>query len=210
MRRRGPEGAPAVLCADGGTARPRPGTWSASVEWLVARLAPRHPALALYELRYRVRSWKALDDCIDDARAALDRITAGIPERPVLLVGYSMGGAVCAALAGHPAVRALVGLAPWLPEQIDLSPLAGRRLAVIHGALDAALPGIPGVRASSSLAGVRRARAAGVEATHSVIPGAVHPVALRLPGGALLPAPRAREWLRRLDAEAGRYGADPA
>src|SRR6202012_2068029 len=79
----------AVICVNGGLARPVPGTWSASLEWLVTRLAPAFPNLTFGEVRYRVKSWKALDSCIADGRAA---IAAAGAER-VLLLGFSMGGA---------------------------------------------------------------------------------------------------------------------
>ena len=45
--------------------------------------------------------------------------------------------------AAHPAVAGVLGLAPWLPDQLDLAPLRGRRLDVLHGALDRWLPGDP-------------------------------------------------------------------
>ncbi|HEY3184423.1 MAG TPA: hypothetical protein VGJ77_16400, partial [Gaiellaceae bacterium] len=60
-------GGPAVVLVNGGRAELLPGTWSATLEWLVQRLAPRFPDLAFVEVRYRVRSWRVLDDCVDDA-----------------------------------------------------------------------------------------------------------------------------------------------
>ena len=60
-----------VVCVNGGTAAEVPGTWSASVEWLVRRLAAGHPALAFLEVRYRVKSWRQLESCVEDARAAI-------------------------------------------------------------------------------------------------------------------------------------------
>ena len=66
-------GATAVVCVNGGQATEVEGTWSASLEWLVGRLAPRFPGLAFAEVRYRIKSWKRLDDCIADARAAVAR-----------------------------------------------------------------------------------------------------------------------------------------
>ena len=67
----GTPGAHAVVCVNGGTAAEVPGTWSASVEWLVRRLSPRHPSLAFLEVRYRVKSWRQLQLCVEDARAAV-------------------------------------------------------------------------------------------------------------------------------------------
>ena len=60
-----------VVCVNGGQAGELEGTWSASLEWLVRRLAPRLPHLRFAEVRYRVKSWRQLDRCVDDARAAI-------------------------------------------------------------------------------------------------------------------------------------------
>jgi acetyl esterase/lipase len=196
----------AVVCVNGGTSAEAPGTWSASVEWLVRRLAARHPRLAFLEVRYRTKSWHRLDECAEDARAAL--VTArseGVEE--VALLGFSMGGAVAVRVAADPAVQHVIGLAPWLPPQLDLSPLDGRRLAVVHGSLDRGLPWIPGVAPEVSRRGVERARARGVEAVRTVIPGAIHPIALRSPWGAAVPMPRAGRWEALVGAELERFCA---
>jgi dienelactone hydrolase len=205
VRFTGPAGAPAVVCVNGGQEAEVPGTWSASVEWLVRRLAPAFASLRFAEVRYRVKSWTRLDRCVDDALAAV--ATAGA--RRTLLVGFSMGGAVAVSAASHPSVTGVVGLAPWLPERLDLTPLAGRRLTVLHGGLDRRLPGIPGVRPESSRAGFERAVGAGVDASYTVIPGAVHGMALRAPWGGVVPLPRAGRWaaLVAAELEAFRAGA---
>jgi dienelactone hydrolase len=54
----------------------------------------------------------------------------------VVLLGFSMGGAVSIAIANEPVVEEVVGLAPWIPDQLDVSTLRRKRLAVFHGALD--------------------------------------------------------------------------
>ena len=181
----------AVVCVNGGTAAEVPGTWSASIEWLVDGLAARFPDLRFVEVRYRVKSWKRLDWCLEDALAAIEIAAA---ER-VLLVGFSMGGAVSVRAAAHPSVTGVLGLAPWLPDELDVSPLVGRRLDVLHGALDRWLPGIPGVSPSISRRGFERATRLGVEGTYRVIPGAVHGIALRSRwSGRLLALPRASRW----------------
>jgi dienelactone hydrolase len=191
----------AVVCANGGQAREVPGTWSASIEWLVDRLAPRFGDLRFVEVRYRVKSWKRLDRCVEDALAAIE--TAGA-ER-VLLVGFSMGGAVSVRAASHPSVTRVLGLAPWLPDQLDLAPLAGRRLDVLHGALDRWLPGIPGVSPPISQRGFDRAQRLGVEGTYTLIPGAVHGIALRSPWGRLVRLPRASRWEELAAAHVARF-----
>ena len=66
----------AVVCVNGGQGGEVEGTWSASLEWLVARLAPHFPELAFGEVRYRIKSWKQLDWCVEDARAAIDALGA--------------------------------------------------------------------------------------------------------------------------------------
>ena len=190
VRLSGRPGPVAVVCANGGQAAEVPGTWSASVEWLVGRLAPAFPTFRFAELRYRVKSWNRLDLCVQDLRAAIE---AAGGERTVL-VGFSMGGAVAVATAAQPSVVGVLGLAPWLPDKLDLTPLAGRRLAVLHGALDRWLPGIPGVSPASSRHGFERARKLGVAGSYTVIPGAVHGMALRAPWGSLVPLPRAGRW----------------
>jgi dienelactone hydrolase len=181
----------AVVCVNGGTAADVPGTWSATLEWLVHRLAPRFPELAFGEVKYRIKSWKRLDMCTEDALAAIEAVAA--PK--ILLIGFSMGGAVAIKAAGHPSVEEVVGLAPWIPQRLDLSPLQGRRLVVYHGSLDRYVPGIPGVNPSNSRAGYERARALGIDATYTLIPGALHGIAVRA-GGRPVPLPRAQTWAR--------------
>lgn len=191
VRFSGGSGSLGVVCVNGGRSTELEGTWSASLEWLVRRLAPRLPVVRFAELRYRVRSWKRLDLCVEDAVAALE---ATGTER-TLLLGFSMGGAVAVRAAGHPSVVGVLGLAPWLPDQLDLAPLRGRRLDVLHGALDRWLPGIPGVSPSLSRRGFERARRLAVDGSYTLIPGAVHAVALRAPWDALVPLPRAERWI---------------
>jgi len=112
------------VVANGGQAAEVEGTWSATLEWLVGRLAPRFPALAFAEVRYRIKSWKRLDLCEEDLRAAVAEV--GAPR--TLLAGFSMGGAVASLAADAPGVEGVLGLAPWLPDRLDLGRLVGRRL----------------------------------------------------------------------------------
>ena len=177
---------------NGGTAAEVPGTWSASIEWLVRGLAQRFPQLALLEVRYRVKSWRRLELCVEDGAAALDAAREAGAER-IALLAFSMGGAVAVQNAAGPEVEALVGVNPWLPPKLDLAPLADKRLAIVHGALDAPLPGVPGVKPSMSAAAAERARSLGAEVTREVVPG-FHAVALRRRTGGLLPVPGARSF----------------
>lgn len=209
MRRTGPRDGLPVVCVNGGTGRLAPGDWSASLEWLVDELAPRFPALAFHEVRYRVKSWKRLDMCIDDARAALDAVQDSGGRR-TLMLGFSMGGAVSIGAADHPSVGAVVGLAPWIPPRMDIRTLAGKRLAVIHGSLDGGLPGIPGVSPRSSREGVARVEAEGIETSYALIRGALHPIAVRWRGGRPLPLPRAHQWARLVAGELERFQTEEA
>lgn len=201
MRVSGAAQADAVLCVNGGQRAAVEGTWSASLEWLVGRLAPRFPDLRFAELRYRIKSWEHLDSCVADARAALQELDAG----RTLLVGFSMGGAVSSVVADEPSVEGVVGIAPWLPHQLPLDALAGKRLRVLHGSLDRALPGIPGVSPANSRAGFERALRAGAHGEYSLIRGAVHGLALRAPSGRPVPLPRAGAWARLVGDEVGRF-----
>jgi pimeloyl-ACP methyl ester carboxylesterase len=187
----------AVICANGGQAGEVAGTWSASIEWLVGRLAPAFPALRFLEVRYRIKSWRRLEWCIEDVCAAVSAAGA----RRSILVGFSMGGAVSIAAAAAPTVERVVGLAPWIPDRLSLDTLAGRRLDVIHGSLDRPLPGIPGVSPASSRRGFDRARALGVPGSYTLIQGAIHPIALRLPGGRPVSFPRGRRWVELVGSQ---------
>ena len=150
-------GATAVVCVNGGQRAEAEGTWSASLEWLVQRLAPRFPQFVFAEVRYRVKSWRRLESCVEDARAAVHAVGA---ER-ILLLGFSMGGAVAISVADEASVERVVALAPWIPDRLSLEPLRGKRLDVLHGSLDRWLPGVPGVSPASSRHGFERARALG-------------------------------------------------
>jgi pimeloyl-ACP methyl ester carboxylesterase len=197
LRRTGNGERGAIVCVNGGQAREVEGTWSASIEWLVRRVAPRFPELSFAEVRYRVKSWRRLDWCVEDALAAIRDVAA--PR--TLVLGFSMGGAVGISAADELSVEGVVGLAPWIPDPLDVSPLAGKRLAVLHGALDRWLPGVPGVSPSVSRRGFERARAVGAEGTYTVIPGAVHGLALRAPWGGLVRLPRAGRWAELVEQE---------
>lgn len=202
------EGGPlAVVLVNGGTARAVPGTWSATSELLTRDLAPSFPGITFAEVRYRVKTWNQLRSCMDDAEAALELVD-GHGAETVLLVGFSMGGAVSIGVAGHPAVGAVVGLAPWIPDRLSLDGLRGKRFDVIHGAWDRWLPGVPGVSPAVSRRGFERARALGVEGTYTIIPRALHGAAIRRPSGALQPLPRAQAWVEHVRAALERSVGD--
>jgi dienelactone hydrolase len=196
----------AVVCLSGGQQREVDGTWSATVEWLVERLAPRLPQLGFAEVRYRVKSWRRLDSCVEDARAAVSEAGA----TRIALLGFSMGAAVAVSIAREPQVTEIVGLAPWLPDELDVSTLRGKRLTVIHGALDRWLPGIPGVSASHSRKGFDRARERGAEGRYVLVPGAFHGTAVRTPWGRRVTLPKADRWAELVEEELRRFADDGA
>jgi pimeloyl-ACP methyl ester carboxylesterase len=191
-----------VVCVNGGQGGEVRGTWSASLEWLVRRLAPRFPGVGFAEVRYRVKSWRRLDLCVEDARAAV-REAGG----RTLLLGFSMGGAVAIAAADEPNVERVVGLAPWIPDRLDISAIRGKRFDVLHGALDGYVPGIPGVSPRQSRRGFERVRGLGVEGDYTLIPGALHAIALRAHWGRPLPLPRAAAWARLVARELETFAA---
>ena len=204
VRRTGPRDGLPVVCLSGGSAGVVTGDWGGSIELLVGRLARRFPGMRFHEVRYRIKSWNRLEMCIEDAHAALD--AAADPRgRRTLLIGFSMGGAVAIGAAAHPTVGAVVGLAPWIPERLPVDTLWGRRLAVVQGSLDGWLPGVPGISPASSRAGYERVASTGVPATYELLRGAIHPIALRAPWGALVPMPRAGAWEERVAEQLERF-----
>lgn len=205
LRVSGPMTGPVVICMNGGTARAVPGDWSPSIEWLVGRLAPEFPDVGFAEVRYRIKSWRELPSLIADARAAVAAVRAGAATR-IALVGFSAGGAASLACAAAEGIDDVIALAPWIPDHMDLAGLAGAHVAVIHGSLDGSRLGVIGVHPDHSRSGVGRLQAAGADATHTVIRGGVHGIAVR-PLGRLVPLPRAREWLALTRSEIARFAA---
>ena len=192
-----------VVCVDGGQGGEAAGTWSATIEWLVKRLAPKFPELGFGEVRYRTKSWRQLDRCIEDARAAVEALGG---DRTAIL-GFSMGGAVAIAAADEPSVERIFGLAPWIPDRLGLETLRGKRFDVLHGSFDRYLPGIPGVSPTNSRRGFERARALGSTGSYTLIRGGLHGVAVRVPGGMLVPLPRAGLWLSLLAMQLDGFSA---
>jgi hypothetical protein len=98
-------------------------------------------------------------------------------------------------LAATEGVAGVLGLAPWLPAELTLDGLRGKRLDVVHGSWDGHLPGIPGVSPAHSRAGWERARRLGVPGTYMVIPRGLHGCAVRSRRGGLLRLPRWHAWV---------------
>lgn len=100
------------------------------------RRAGRRHGLAVARLRYLVRGWNGpRRSPVPDVEWALARLADRF-DVPIALVGHSMGGRAAIYAAGHPNVRALVGLAPWIEAGDPYEQVAGRRVFVVHGQLD--------------------------------------------------------------------------
>ncbi len=131
------------------------------------------PQCAVYLLRYRFRGWNAehgTPDPVSDALWALDRIGEDVPGGPVALLGHSMGGRTAFAVASHPSVVGVCGLAPWLPGNEPLPPQLrdDQRFVIAHGTLDRM------TSPSQSLLYAARLRRAGAAAARFELPGARH------------------------------------
>jgi pimeloyl-ACP methyl ester carboxylesterase len=100
------------------------------------RRALRHSGSVVQRPRFRVRGWNgAQASPVGDLTQALDAL-AGSGPVPVVLIGHSMGARAAVRAAGHPAVSAVAGLAPWLPPGEPVDQLAGRRVLLVHGTAD--------------------------------------------------------------------------
>lgn len=133
------------------------------------RHAGRSSGLAVARLRYVVRGWNgATQSPVGDVQWALEELTSRYPDVPVALVGHSMGGRAAVYAAGHPAVRAVVGLAPWLEPGDPHEPVAGRHVLVAHGDLDRM------TNAASSAAWTRRAATVAASAAYVSISNERH------------------------------------
>jgi pimeloyl-ACP methyl ester carboxylesterase len=106
------------------------------VAWAIQG-AVRRSGIAVWRHRFAVRGWNGDEASpAGDLSVLLDDI--GIQQHgvPVAVVGHSMGARAAFRAAGHPAVCAVAGLAPWLPPGEPASHLAGRRVLLAHGSAD--------------------------------------------------------------------------
>ena len=101
------------------------------------KLALRGSGVAIQRHRFRVRGWNgALASPVGDLNEALDAVVAEFGSVLVVLVGHLLGSRSAVHAAGHPAVTAVAGLAPWLPPGEPAGQLAGRRVLLAHGSAD--------------------------------------------------------------------------
>ncbi|MFC9243052.1 dienelactone hydrolase family protein [Streptomyces sp. NPDC057136] len=118
--------------------------------------ATRPADVLVRSVRYTCRGWNGpREDPFHDAVRALDAIQREAGEIPVVLVGHSMGARASLRAAGHPLVRAVIGLAPWCPPEDPVAQLADRDVVLLHSTHDR----VTSPRASQALAD--RARRAG-------------------------------------------------
>jgi len=101
------------------------------------RQAVRGSGALVRRPRFRVRGWNGAQACpAGDLNDVLDALATEFGSVPVVLVGHSMGARAAVRGAGHPAVSAVAGLAPWLPLGEPAAQLAGRRVLLAHGTAD--------------------------------------------------------------------------
>jgi dienelactone hydrolase len=132
------------------------------------RALPRRTA-EVVPVRYRYRGWNgSAADPLQDTLLALDALAARDGDRPVVLLGHSMGGRAALRAAAHPTVRGVVALAPWCPEDEPVAQLAQRDLVILHGDQDR----VTSPAASWRLLG--RAREAGARGSAVCLTGGEH------------------------------------
>ncbi|MFD3656778.1 dienelactone hydrolase family protein [Streptomyces sp. NPDC058620] len=120
-------------------------------------------------VRYTCRGWNGpREDPLHDAVRALDDLQREAGDLPVVLVGHSMGARASLRAAGHPLVRAVVGLAPWCPPEDPVTQLVDRDVVLIHSTHDR----VTNPRASRALAD--RARDAGARTCLVTVEGSDH------------------------------------
>jgi pimeloyl-ACP methyl ester carboxylesterase len=120
------------------------------LELAVLRMAPlanairralRGYGVAVCQPRFKVQGWNGeLASPVADLGRVLDEIGSRYGDIPVVLIGHSMGARAAFRVAGHPAVTAVAGLAPWLPPGEPADQLAGRRVLLAHGTADRVTP----------------------------------------------------------------------
>lgn len=109
------------------------------IKWLQNRLSTRFAArgVEVWALIHRYAGWNSdtHPSPVPDLEWALEEAARRHPDVPVILVGHSMGGRTSLRVAHHPAVRGLVGLCPWWPED-EVLPPAGMPVRVAFAEWD--------------------------------------------------------------------------
>lgn len=132
-----------VLVLHGGDRRPDPAVSPRQLS--VLRMVPvghairraAHRRLAIFRVLNSRRGWDQDHTAVRDAIWALERARDRLgAELPVSLVGHSLGGRAALLAAGHPGVRSVVALAPWVEPSDPVTGVDGRRILFIHGTQD--------------------------------------------------------------------------
>lgn len=135
--------------------------------WSIRRALWRHD-VEVRQVRFTQQGWNGTgESALGDLRRAIDDFALGTDAK-IVLVGHSMGGRASMRMAEHPAVSGIVGLAPWLPDDEVLVDVHGQQIRVAHGSADRT------TRPDASMDFVERARAAGADASHVLVPGEGH------------------------------------
>lgn len=108
--------------------------------------AGRDDGLSAHLVHYRCRGWNTADAHLAaDAEWAVEEVVRRYGDVPVCLAGHGMGARAALRAGGHPAVTAVLALAPWLPPDEDadttgpepVKHLSGRPVLLVHGTNDA-------------------------------------------------------------------------
>lgn len=91
--------------------------------------------LAVYRLLNSYRGWDSTHTPVSDVGWALDQLRGRFENLPVGLVGHSLGGRAALLAGAHADVDSVVALNPWV-HTTDDADLSGRRVLIVHGALD--------------------------------------------------------------------------
>ena len=130
-----------VLVLHGGASRAdRPDVHPAQLSVLrmvpvARRIARADRRLAVLRLLNSSRGWETRHTPVDDVRWALGQVRERYGDRPVGLVGHSLGGRAALLAGDQEPVRSVVALNPWVYPYDDAD-LSGRRVLVVHGTED--------------------------------------------------------------------------
>jgi pimeloyl-ACP methyl ester carboxylesterase len=91
--------------------------------------------LAVFRLLNSARGWDTRHPPVLDVAWALEQVRDRYGDRPVGLVGHSLGGRAALLAGDRTGVRTIVALNPWVYPD-DHADLRGRRTLVVHGLAD--------------------------------------------------------------------------
>ena len=133
------------------------------------RKATRGSGTAVHVLHYRYAGWnEPVVPAVADAHWAFGQLRDKYGDVPVTLVAMSMGARVALRVGLEPNVHSLALVAPWLPQDEDVTVLKGRDVLIVHGSADKEADPI------SSYEHAVRARISGARVARIVLRGAGH------------------------------------